>query len=88
LPPRILPSAVLRLLPQLHPDIRRDARVDLRELVAHAAGLGGRQLADLHALALEIGERAARMLLQLMRGEPVAERSVDVGYELVVRGST
>ena len=40
------------------------------------------------ALALEIGGRAARMLLQLMHGEPVAERSVDVGYELVVRGST
>jgi LacI family gluconate utilization system Gnt-I transcriptional repressor len=45
-------------------------------------------LTTVHTPRTEIGERAARMLLQLMRGEPVAERSVDVGYELVVRGST
>ena len=36
----------------------------------------------------EIGTAAARMLLALMRGEPVGERSVDLGYELVVREST
>jgi LacI family gluconate utilization system Gnt-I transcriptional repressor len=36
----------------------------------------------------EIGARAAQMLLQLMRGEPVAERSLDLGFELVVRQST
>ena len=35
-----------------------------------------------------IGEEAARMLLALMRREPLAQTSVDVGYELIVRGST
>jgi LacI family transcriptional regulator, gluconate utilization system Gnt-I transcriptional repressor len=35
-----------------------------------------------------IGSEAARMLLALMRGEVVAEPSVDVGYEVVVRAST
>jgi LacI family gluconate utilization system Gnt-I transcriptional repressor len=37
---------------------------------------------------LEIGVRAAQMLLQLMRAEPVAEPNVDLGFELVVRQST
>lgn len=36
----------------------------------------------------EIGNAAARMLLALMRGEPVDNACVDVGYELVVREST
>ena len=36
----------------------------------------------------EIGRAAARMLLSLMHGEPVATPCVDVGYELVVRKST
>jgi len=35
-----------------------------------------------------IGEEAAQMLLKLMRDEDVAAPSVDVGYELIVRGST
>jgi LacI family gluconate utilization system Gnt-I transcriptional repressor len=35
-----------------------------------------------------IGEAAAHMLLALMRDEEVASSSVDVGYELMVRGST
>ncbi|MBT9526997.1 MAG: LacI family DNA-binding transcriptional regulator [Rhizobacter sp.] len=35
-----------------------------------------------------IGEEAARMLLALMRREPLAQTSVDVGYQLIVRGST
>ena len=35
-----------------------------------------------------IGSAAAGMLLKLMRGEPVPVRGVDVGYQLVVRGST
>ena len=35
-----------------------------------------------------IGEAAAKMLLALMRDEEVASSSVDVGYELMVRGST
>ncbi len=36
----------------------------------------------------EIGVRAAKILLQLMRGEPVAEPNVDLGFELLVRQST
>ena len=36
----------------------------------------------------EIGTAAAGMLLALMHGDPVAEPCVNVGYELVVRGST
>jgi LacI family transcriptional regulator, gluconate utilization system Gnt-I transcriptional repressor len=36
----------------------------------------------------EIGEAACGMLLQLMRGETPALHCVDVGFELVVRGST
>jgi LacI family gluconate utilization system Gnt-I transcriptional repressor len=36
----------------------------------------------------EVGSAAARMLLSLMAHEPVAEPCVDLGYELVVRGST
>lgn len=35
-----------------------------------------------------MGEAAARMLLALMGGESVASPCVDLGYELVVRGST
>jgi LacI family gluconate utilization system Gnt-I transcriptional repressor len=36
----------------------------------------------------EIGNAAATMLLSLMRGESVASPCVDLGYELLVRGST
>ena len=36
----------------------------------------------------EIGQAAAHMLLALMRQEEVVSPSVDVGYELMVRGST
>ena len=36
---------------------------------------------------VEIGEQAAKMLLGLMRKEAVPKSSLDVGYELVVRGS-
>ena len=35
-----------------------------------------------------IGQAAAQMLLSLMRGEEPAAPVVDLGYELVVRGST
>ena len=45
-------------------------------------------LTTVHTPRTEIGEEAARMLLQLMRREPLARTSVDVGYRLVVRGST
>lgn len=36
----------------------------------------------------QIGEAAAQMLLQLMTGQPVASHSIDLGYQLVERGST
>jgi LacI family gluconate utilization system Gnt-I transcriptional repressor len=36
----------------------------------------------------EIGQAAAQMLLALMRQEDVLTPNVDVGYELMVRGST
>jgi LacI family gluconate utilization system Gnt-I transcriptional repressor len=36
----------------------------------------------------QIGTEAARMLLALMRGEPVDTPSVDLGFEVVVRGSS
>ena len=45
-------------------------------------------LTTVHTPRTEIGEEAARMLLALMRREPLAQTSVDVGYQLVVRGST
>jgi LacI family transcriptional regulator, gluconate utilization system Gnt-I transcriptional repressor len=45
-------------------------------------------LTTVHTPRTEIGEEAARMLLQLMRREPLAQTSVDVGYKLIVRGST
>jgi LacI family transcriptional regulator, gluconate utilization system Gnt-I transcriptional repressor len=45
-------------------------------------------LTTVHTPRTEIGEEAARMLLALMRKEPVARTCVDVGYRLVVRGSS
>ena len=36
----------------------------------------------------EIGRRAARMILDRLEGRPVLEPVVDLGYEIVVRGST
>ena len=36
----------------------------------------------------EMGQAAAEMLLALMRGHTPASATVDVGYSLVVRGST
>jgi LacI family gluconate utilization system Gnt-I transcriptional repressor len=45
-------------------------------------------LTTVHTPRTEIGEQAARMLLQLMRREPLAQTSIDVGYQLIVRAST
>jgi len=45
-------------------------------------------LTTVHTPRAEIGEQAAAMLLHLMRGEPVAQRCVDLGFEIVVRAST
>ena len=36
----------------------------------------------------DIGTSAAQMLLALMSGKTVAQPQIDLGYELVVRGST
>ena len=36
----------------------------------------------------QIGNAAATMLLALMRGESAASPCIDLGYELLVRGST
>jgi LacI family gluconate utilization system Gnt-I transcriptional repressor len=35
-----------------------------------------------------IGSEAAAMLLALLRGEPLAQSAIDVGFELVVRASS
>jgi LacI family gluconate utilization system Gnt-I transcriptional repressor len=45
-------------------------------------------LTTVHTPRSEIGAQAAQMLLSLMRGEPVAQDAVDVGYRLVVRESS
>ncbi len=44
-------------------------------------------LTTIHTSRSEIGRRAAQMLLALMRGQPVAQPVIDVGYELIVRES-
>lgn len=45
-------------------------------------------LTTVHTPRTEIGAQAARMLLALMRREPVPQACVDTGYRLVVRGSS
>jgi len=45
-------------------------------------------LTTVHTPRAEIGHAAAEMLLALMRGQTPASPTVDVGYSLVVRGST
>ncbi len=45
-------------------------------------------LTSVYTPRAEIGRAAADMLLKLMNGEPVATPCIDVGYSLVVRGST
>ncbi|MBC7992049.1 MAG: LacI family DNA-binding transcriptional regulator, partial [Rhizobacter sp.] len=45
-------------------------------------------LTTVHTPRTEIGEEAARMLLALMRRQPLVQTSVDVGYQLIVRRST
>ncbi len=45
-------------------------------------------LTTVHTPRTQIGEQAARMLVQLMQRQPLAQTRVDVGYELIVRGST
>jgi len=48
-------------------------------------------LADLttvHVASVEMGARAARLLIGWLEGEPVAERRIVLGAALVIRGST
>ena len=45
-------------------------------------------LTTVHTPRAEIGSAAASMLIKLMKGEAVEAPCVDVGYSLVVRGST
>jgi LacI family gluconate utilization system Gnt-I transcriptional repressor len=45
-------------------------------------------LTTVHTPRTRIGEEAARMLLALMKREPVAQASMDVGYRLIVRESS
>jgi LacI family gluconate utilization system Gnt-I transcriptional repressor len=73
--------------------LRRGVKVPQQVAVAGFNDLAGSDqmlppLTTVHTPRTEIGEQAARMLLQLMRREPLALPSVDVGYELVVRGSS
>jgi LacI family gluconate utilization system Gnt-I transcriptional repressor len=45
-------------------------------------------LTTVHTPRAEIGQAAANMLLLLMSGERVANPCIDLGYQIVVRGST
>jgi LacI family transcriptional regulator, gluconate utilization system Gnt-I transcriptional repressor len=73
--------------------LRLGVKVPQRVAVAGFNDLAGSDqmlppLTTVHTPRTEIGEEAARMLLSLMRREPVAQGCVDVGYRLVVRGSS
>jgi DNA-binding LacI/PurR family transcriptional regulator len=63
-----------------------DPALEFLTLETTSMGLGARQREQRTRRA--IGESAATMPLELMRGERVMVPTVDVGYELVVRGST
>jgi len=71
---------------------RRGWRVPGRIAVAgfNDAGLGAwltPALTTVHVPRDTIGRRAAQMILDRLAGRPVTERCVDVGYDVVVRGS-
>ncbi|MBI5268996.1 MAG: LacI family DNA-binding transcriptional regulator [Burkholderiales bacterium] len=73
--------------------LRRGVRVPQDVAVAGFNDLTGSDqmvppLTTVRTPRAEVGAQAAAMLLALMRGEPVARPGVDVGYELVVRGSS
>ncbi len=73
--------------------LRLGVKVPERVAVAGFNDLAGSDqmlppLTTVHTPRTEIGESAARMLLALMKREPLAQASVDVGYRLVVRGSS
>ncbi|WOB10447.1 LacI family DNA-binding transcriptional regulator [Piscinibacter gummiphilus] len=73
--------------------LRMGVKVPERVAVAGFNDLAGSDqmlppLTTVHTPRTEIGEEAARMLLALMRREPVAQASIDVGYQLMQRQST
>jgi LacI family gluconate utilization system Gnt-I transcriptional repressor len=73
--------------------LRMGIRVPERVAVAGFNDLTGSDqmlppLTTIRTPRAEMGAAAAEMLLKLMRGTPVPSRRVDVGFELVVRGST
>ena len=73
--------------------LRLGVKVPERVAVAGFNDLNGSDqmlpsLTTVHTPRTEIGERAAQMLLSLMRHEPVGVASLDLGYRLVVRAST
>ena len=73
--------------------LRLGVKVPERVAVAGFNDLNGSDqmlpsLTTVHTPRTEIGERAAQMLLSLMRNEPVPASSVDLGYQLMVRAST
>jgi LacI family gluconate utilization system Gnt-I transcriptional repressor len=73
--------------------LRMGIRVPERVAVAGFNDLTGSDqmvppLTTIHTPRAEMGAAAADMLVKLMRGVPVAQPCLDVGFELVVRGST
>ncbi|WP_432729127.1 LacI family DNA-binding transcriptional regulator [Variovorax sp. W6] len=73
--------------------LRTGVSVPQRVAIAGFNDLGGSDqmlppLTTVRTPRQEIGERAAAMLLALMRGETVAERTMDLGFELMVRQSS
>ncbi|MDR6522368.1 MULTISPECIES: LacI family DNA-binding transcriptional regulator [Variovorax] len=73
--------------------LRTGVPVPQRVAIAGFNDLGGSDqmlppLTTVRTPRREIGERAAAMLLALMRGETLAQRRVDLGFELMVRQSS
>jgi LacI family gluconate utilization system Gnt-I transcriptional repressor len=73
--------------------LRLGVKVPERVAVAGFNDLNGSDqmlpsLTSVHTPRTEIGERAAQMLLSLMRNEEVPMSSVDLGYQLMLRAST
>ena len=73
--------------------LRMGIRVPERVAVAGFNDLTGSDqmlppLTTIRTPRAQMGAAAAEMLLKLMRGVPVAQGCIDVGFELLVRGST
>jgi LacI family gluconate utilization system Gnt-I transcriptional repressor len=73
--------------------LRRGLKVPEQLAIAGFNDLAGSDqmwppLTTIRTPRVQIGESAATMLLQLMRGEAVLQSSIDLGWELVQRHST